>query len=35
MEIRARVLVTIAFVEARVGLHWSKVRSGIPEIVAA
>eukprot|EP00277_Geminigera_cryophila_P011418 CAMPEP_0179452336 /NCGR_PEP_ID=MMETSP0799-20121207/36222_1 /TAXON_ID=46947 /ORGANISM="Geminigera cryophila, Strain CCMP2564" /LENGTH=47 /DNA_ID= /DNA_START= /DNA_END= /DNA_ORIENTATION= len=35
MEIRGRGLVTIAFVEALVRLHWSEARSGIPEIVGA
>ena len=34
MEIRGRILVTVLFVEARVGLHGCKVRSGIPEIVS-
>jgi len=35
MEIQGRILVTIALVEARVGLHWSKARCCIPEIVGA
>jgi len=35
MEIRGRIVVTIAFVGAHIGLHWSKARSGIPEIVGA
>ena len=35
MEIRGRILVTVVFVEARVGLHGCKARSGIPEIVIA
>ena len=29
MEIRGRILVTVVFVKARVGLHGCKVRSGI------
>jgi len=33
MEIRGRILVTIAFI--RVRLHWSEARNGIPEIVGA
>jgi len=32
MEIQGRIIVTIAFIEARV---WSEARSGIPEIVSA
>jgi len=35
MEIRGRILVTIAIIEVRVRLHWSEARSGIPEIVGA
>ena len=30
-----RILVRIAFLEVRVRLRWSEVRSGIPEIVGA
>jgi len=35
MEIWGRILVTVVFVEARVGMHGCKARSGIPEIVSA
>jgi len=34
-KIRDRIPVTIAFIEARVRLHWSGARSGILEIVGA
>jgi len=35
MEIRGRILFTIAFVEVRVRLHWSEAMSGILDIVGA
>jgi len=35
IEIRGRILVTVVIVEARVGLHGCKARSGIPDIVSA
>ena len=35
IEILGRIPVTIAFIEARVRLHWSGARSGILEIVGA
>ena len=35
MESRARILVTVLFVEARVRMYGCKARSGIPEIVSA
>jgi len=35
MEIWDRILVIVAFVEVRVGMHGCKVRTGNPEIVSA
>ena len=35
MEFRGRILVTVVFVEARVGLRECKARSGTPEILSA
>jgi len=35
MEIQGRILVTNAFIEARVQLHWSEAKIGIPQIVGA
>jgi len=35
MEIWGSLFVTIAFIEARVRLHWSEARSGIPKNLGA